>query len=253
MTAGRSGRTGHFSFSPWASGAVSCALMAALAIPLSARAQTVPEEAASTGKWPQVTLNADASAEVAQDMVQITLAAEVSDGSQSKVTAKLSKALKSAMDQAKAETRVKARSGNYRIWPNMGKDGKISAWQGRGEIILESSDFAAASDLANALADRTPIAGLAFSVSREARLKVEQELLTQAVAAFQERARTVSAAFGYGSYELRGVDVGGGGVRPFAPAARMMMAEAKDAVPLEGGTERVTVSVQGSIFLRDKK
>src|SRR3546814_13703368 len=50
--------------------------------------------------------------------------------------------------------------------PMSDKDGKISNWRGRGEIFLESSDFAAASELASTLSDRMPIANLGFSVSR---------------------------------------------------------------------------------------
>ena len=52
------------------------------------------------------------------------------------------------MKQAKGNPKVKASSGNYRVWPSNDKNGKISNWHGRGEIFLESTDFAAASDLA---------------------------------------------------------------------------------------------------------
>src|SRR3546814_18033254 len=44
-------------------------------------------------KWPQAQLQAEASAEIAQDTVKITLASEISDASQTAVASALSKTL----------------------------------------------------------------------------------------------------------------------------------------------------------------
>jgi len=230
--------------------ALACAFTAQA--PAYAQAPDAASQAAA--KWPQASLNAEASSVVAQDTVKITLAAELTDASQAKVAAELGKTLNSVMDQAKGNAKVKARSGSYNLYPFTDKSGKITSWRGRGEIILESTDFEAASKLANTLSDRMPIAGLAFSVSREARAKAEQSLLAEAVKAFQQRAQALTDAFGYSSYALRNVELGGSGAQPYQPAPRMMaMAADKAAVPLEGGTETVTVSVRGSIFLKGKK
>src|SRR5690606_4118956 len=128
---------------------------------------------------------------------------------------------------------------------------KISNWRGRGEIVLESSDFAAASELAAKFTAQMPISNLSFSVSPEARAKQEEVLLESAAQAFRDRAQALASAFGFNDYAIKEIDLGGAGTR-FEAAPRMMMAKAADAgaVPLEGGTERVTVTVRGSIFLR---
>jgi predicted secreted protein len=153
------------------------------------------------------------------------------------------------MQEAKANSKVKASSGHYSLWPFRDKNGKISNWQGRGEIILESTDFAAASDLATKLGDRMSIANLAFSVSAPARAKQEQALLTEAAQAFQNRAQALTQAFGFAAYTVRNIDLGGAGAQ-YQSAPRMMaMAADKASVPLEAGTETVTLSVRGSIFL----
>src|SRR3546814_20499003 len=93
-------------------------------------------------KWPQAQLQAEASAEIAQDTVKITLASEISDASQTAVASALSKTLEDVMKQAKGPAKIKVSSGNYRIWPMSDKDGKISNWSGRGEIFLDSSALA---------------------------------------------------------------------------------------------------------------
>lgn len=224
-----------------------------------ALAMTAPvhaHEGESRHGWPQASLNAQASKEVQQDTVNITLAKELSDPSQAAVVKALSEALDSVMKDAKAEGKVQARSGNYRIWPHNDDKGAITNWRGRAEIVLKSTDFAAASELAGKLSDRMPISGMGFSVAPETRARHEQELLAEAAKAFQDRAKALADAFGFASYSIKSVDLGGMGV-PYQPVPRMMaMAASADEsarVPLEPGTETVSVTMQGSIFLRSKE
>lgn len=235
----------------WLSGALVGIGASLLMLTASAQEGGVDHPAAQP--WPQLTLSAQASAEVPQDTVKITLASELVGASQAMVAAKLGKALDSVMKQAGADPKVTASSGNYRVWPVNDKNGKISNWRGRAEVILESADFAAASDLAGELSDRASIVNLAFFVSPRARAKQEQMLLTQAAQAFRERAQAATAAFGFSSYDVRTIDLNGAGAS-FQPSPRMMsMAAGKSPTPLEGGTETITVSVQGSIFLHSPK
>ncbi len=234
-------------------------LMSGLALATAAALLSLPAGAREGGhdghkheRWPQATLNAAATKQVAQDKVRIVLVAELSDPSQAKVSATLNETLDSVMKDVKGDPKVEARSGNYRLWPFTDKKGGITNWQGRGEIILESTDFEAASALAAKVADRMPIGNIAFSVSREERAKQEQELLAEAVTAFRERAQALTSALGFGSYAIRTIDLGGSGEH-YQPAPRMMaMAASADkvAVPLEPGTEVISVSVNGSIFLK---
>lgn len=229
-----------------------CTAIAAAALSLSAVAVHAHEsEERDSRKWPQASLRAEASAEVAQDTVRITLATEVSDSTQTAVAKALSDTLDATMKQAKGHDKIEATSGNYQVWPMNDKDGKISNWRGRAEIILESKDFAAASELASQLSDRMPIANLAFSVSPQARASQEEALLSEAASAFRQRAKAVAQSLGFADYDLRNVEVGGAGAQ-YQPSAPRMMAMAADkaSVPLEGGRERVTVSIRGSIFLR---
>lgn len=231
-------------------------MAAGLALALSTPSQAHESGEQSRHKWPQASLNAQATTEVQQDTVTITLAKELSDPSQAAVVKALSQALDSVMKDAKAQDQVQARSGNYRVWPHNDDKGAITNWRGRAEIILKSTDFAAASELAAKLNDRMPIAGMGFSVSPETRTKHEQELLAEAAKAFQDRSQALAAAFGFESYSIKSVNLDGMGV-PYQPAPRMMaMAASADEsarVPLEPGTETVAVTMQGTIFLRSKE
>lgn len=227
------------------------ALGALLAVAPVAGAQAPTGHEAVQTADPQATLSAQASAEVPQDTVQVTLAAEVADASQAKVSEQLNTRLDSVMKQARGHAGIEVRSGSYRIWPMNDRDGQISEWRGHAEILLRSRDFVAASRLAAQLADRMPINGLAFSVSHERQVEEERKLLDQAVAAFKARAQALTQAFGFAAYRLHAVDLGGAGDLPPSPGPRLMRAMAADSVaaPIEGGRQTISVSIQGTIVL----
>ena len=233
-----------------------CAAALSIASPY-ALAQDADRPSESSPGLPLASLNAQVFETVAQDTVTIVLAAQVSEANQEAAVRKLTTALDSVMKQAKAQQKVEARSGNYRVWPHTDKQGAISKWRGTAEVVLESSDFAAASKLASQLSDRMPIADMSFSVSRALRAEREQALLADAAQAFQTRAQAVAKSFGFTSYRIKNVEVGGSGYMP-PPMPRMAMASASFAekavadVPVEPGTETISLSMQGSIYLLEK-
>lgn len=233
-----------------------CAAALSMASPY-ALAQDADRPSERSPGLPLASLNAQVFETVAQDTVTIVLAAQVSEANQEAAVRKLTTALDSVMKQAKAQQKVEARSGNYRVWPHTDKQGAISNWRGTAEVVLESSDFAAASKLASQLSDRMPIADMSFSVSRALRAEREQALLADAAQAFQTRAQAVAKSFGFTSYRIKNVEVGGSGYMP-PPMPRMAMASASFAekavadVPVEPGTETISLSMQGSIYLLEK-
>lgn len=206
-------------------------------------------------RQPELSLQAQAVSEVLQDTVTLTLAAEVDGADQASVGKKLTAALNESMAQVKDDKEVKARNGAYRIWANTNRDGKVTGWRGRVELLLESKNFEAASALASKVSARMPIAGIGFSLSEEARAKEEKRLLGEAATAFRERALAAATAFGFKGYRVRKLDLGGSGAQYVSsqPRAAMMAAApmAKEAdVALEADTVTVSVSVNGTVFLQ---
>jgi predicted secreted protein len=239
------------------------ALAAMLAV-CAAHAQTDPASAPPTPSKvdaspalagsPQMTLQANASDDVKQDTVVITISTDVEAADQSSAGKKLSAALDGLMKAAKDTHGVEARTGNYRVWQNSNSKGKQVNWQGQGSIILQSTDFDAASALAAKLGDKSAITNIGFMLSRAARDAVERKLLNQAAQAFRERALAASSAFGFSGYRIQKLELGGsGGV--VAPRAFMAMAkgggpQAGADVPLEPDNVTVSVDVTGTIVLQ---
>jgi predicted secreted protein len=93
-----------------------------------------------------------------------------------------------------------------------------------------------------------------FSLSREAREKVEADVAAQAIARFRARADTVARQFGFSGYTVREVTVNGNetvqGVVPMMRARAASAMSLDEALPVEAGKAGVTAVVSGSVQMR---
>ncbi|KVU04504.1 hypothetical protein WK62_15120 [Burkholderia ubonensis] len=203
-----------------------------------------------------LSLSSQASAEVPQDIIHITLFYEQQAKDPGSLTSALNQRADAALAQAKAVSGVTAHTGAFSVYPSTDRDGRISAWRGRTEVVLESRDFAAASKLAGQLSNLMQVANVEFSLSPEAQRAAEQKLTTEAIKSFRVRADEAAKAFGYNNYSIRDVNVGSG--RNVQPYPRMMamaapaMDSAKMSAPIavEGGKATVSVTVNGSVQMK---
>ena len=206
-----------------------------------------------------LSLSAEASQEVAQDLLQITLSTTKEGADASGVQSQLRQALDAALAQARKAAQPKlleVRTGAFSIAPRYaakpgGSGNTITGWQGRADLVVEGSDTAAISQLAGRLTSLT-VARVAFGLSREARERVEAEVAAQAITRFKGRAESYARQFGFGGYSLREVAVGSGDVATAAPSYRvraLAAGMADEAQPVEAGKSLVTVNVSGSIEL----
>ena len=205
-----------------------------------------------------VQLSATGTVEVQQDLLVLTLAQAKEGTDAATVQAQLKQALDAALAEAKRQAQpgqLDVRTGPFGLYPRYGKDGKISGWQGRAELVMEGRDFARITGAAGKI-QTMAISQIGFGLSREARAKVEGEAQTQAIEQFKARAAELSRSFGFSGYTLREVAVNSNEMVP-GPRPRMMAMEAKassfaDAapVPVEAGKAQVVVNVSGSVQMR---
>ena len=145
------------------------------------------------------------------------------------------------------------RTGNFSLYPRYSRDGKISSWQGSAELVVEGRDVQAIAQLTGRIQTLT-IARTGFSLSREAREKVEGEVAAMAIARFRSRAESVSQQFGFGGYTVREVNVSSDEMRGMpvpmmrAQASRAAMEDAP--LPVEAGKATVSAVVSGSVQMR---
>ncbi|MBJ9620310.1 SIMPL domain-containing protein [Burkholderia multivorans] len=239
--------------------ALSLALAAAVPVALTLASPAAHAQAVNP-HFPEpagvLSLSSQASADVPQDIIHITLFYEQQAKDPGSLTSALNQRADAALAQAKGVSGVSTHTGAFSVYPSTDRDGKISAWRGRTEVVLESRDFAAASKLAGQLSNLMQVANVEFSLSPEAQRAAEQKLTTEAIKSFRARADEAAKAFGYSSYTIRDVNVGSG--RNVQPYPRMMamaaapMDSAKMSAPIavEGGKATVSVTVNGSVQMK---
>lgn len=205
-----------------------------------------------------VQIDASGFKEVTQDWLTMRLTTTESGVDAGTVQNQLKVAIESALVVARAQAQpglLEVRTGQFSLYPRYGSGGKINGWQGSTELVLEGRDFARISSTAGKISTLT-MGGVAFSLSREARQKLESEVQTQAIERFKARAAEVAKGFGFSGYTLREIGISSadsGGdvvVRPRVMAMEAKAAMSDAPVPVEAGKSMVNVTVSGSIQLR---
>ncbi|WP_284618841.1 SIMPL domain-containing protein [Aquabacterium humicola] len=202
-----------------------------------------------------LSLAAQASTEVPQDLLTITLAAQRDGADAAAVQSQLRQVLDNALNEARKAQRpgqLDVRTGQFALSPRYSNKGQIAGWTGRAELVLEGRDSGAISQLAGRLSGAMPVAHVMHGLSREAREKAEGDVAAQAIARFRQRAEEYARQFGFAGYSIREVNVGqADGMPPPQPMFRRAMAAqagaVDESVPVEAGKATVTVTVNGSV------
>jgi predicted secreted protein len=202
-----------------------------------------------------LTLSANGTVEVAQDLITISLAASRDGTDAAAVQSQLKSLLEAALAEAKKSAQpgqMDVRTGTFNVGPRYTRDGRIDGWRGTVEMVLEGRDFARIAQAAGRMPGMA-VGGVAFGLSREQRAKVESDAQQIAIERFKAKAGELARGFGFSGYTLREVSVNS---NDYAPGPRpMMMAKAAQSaesspVPVEAGKTAVTVNVSGSVQLR---
>lgn len=201
-------------------------------------------------RYNTVELQAEVQREVQNDLLSASLYVELTDANPAALANAVNKSVNEALRVVKDYKGVSARSGNNQTYPVYAKGNVQQGWRGRAEIRIESRNFEAASGLIGKLQASMQLGNISFSVSPEARRAAENELMTEAIAAFKARAEIVKAALAGRGYKLQRLSLtnGYGAPPPRIPVARMAVSAQEVAAPsLEAGVSVVTVTANGAI------
>jgi predicted secreted protein len=191
-----------------------------------------------------------ASSEVANDTLTAVLAAQRDGPSPRKLGVEVNQAMAWALARAKEVPSVQAQTLDYRTQPIYQK-GAMSGWRVTQSLRLESRDTAALADLVGALQEQLVVQQIDYEVSRERRRTAEDQLIAEAIAGFEARAKRVAEGLKRRGWRLVRLDLNtGGGPMPM-PRMRTMAAVAEAAPPaaLEAGNQTLTVTASGEIEL----
>lgn len=201
-----------------------------------------------------VNLSAQASVEVPRDLLTVVLSTTREGPDAAVVQSQLKQALDAALTEARKAAKpgaLEPRTGNFSLRQRYAPRGGTNGWTGTAELIVEGRDTQAIAELSGRIQTLT-IASVAYSLSREAREKVDADMLAQAIAQFRAKATGIAGHFGFSGYLLREVQIGSNEPNGLVPMVRARMAAAslsEEALPVEAGKATVSVSVSGSVQL----
>jgi predicted secreted protein len=208
-----------------------------------------------------VSLSASGFLEVQQDWLTVRMNVTREGGDAASVQTQLKTAVDSALATARgaaaANQQMQVRSGNFGVYPRYDKSGKISNWTGNAELILDGRDFTRIARTAGQITSMT-IAGMDFSLSREAQQKLETDVQALAIERFRARATDVAKGFGMSSYRLGEISISSADQmegRVFARSAMAMeaskvLSSKAEPMAVEPGNSKVNVTVSGTVQLK---
>ena len=204
----------------------------------------------------QLSLSASASVEIAMDTLTLVFSTSGDGADAAALQSQLKRALDAALIEARKVARpgaIEVRTGNFSLYPRYTAKGVTSGWRGSAEMQVEGRDTPGIAQLGGHITTMN-IASASYSLSREAREKLEAEVSAQAIASFRARADAMSRQFGFKGYSLREAQVSSGEPPRFSPApmmrAQAAMASADAALPVEAGKTSVTVTVTGTVQMQ---
>jgi predicted secreted protein len=194
-----------------------------------------------------LSLSAQASADVPQDLVQITLFVEEEAKNPAALTTRLQQQTAHALRIAKNQSTVSVQTDNFGMHPSTDREGRITHWRGRSGLRLTSKDFDATARLAGELTPAMQIDSVRFSLSPRAKYAAQEKLAREAIAAFRNQAQTAAHAFDYKSYTVRKITIAHHGLG-FEPHMMMKtLAMSQQDIPIAAGKTTVTVTVSGAV------
>ncbi len=200
-------------------------------------------------RYNQISLQAEATSEVAHDRMHVTLYSEAQHQDPAQLAAKTTETMNKALQRARQAKGVVVSQGSRSSYPVYEDKGQqITGWRERAELRLESGDFAALSKLTGELMRDLKMGSMYFSVSDAVRKQNEDSLLRDAITAFRARAQLATEALGGSDYRIVNLNLGSGG--RYQPEMRNFAMKSMDAMPtpeVEAGTRQININAEGVI------
>ncbi|WP_332674765.1 SIMPL domain-containing protein [Aromatoleum sp.] len=214
--------------------------------PLSAVAHPSAEPAI-----PTVELSAEASRPAPNDMAIANAYFEASGTDPAKLADHVNGTVASALEEIRRSPDIKVKTAGTGTYPVYGKDGRrIETWRMRSELQLESRNLPALAKLLGKLPASLAVSGLVMQPAPETRKNVADQVATDALRAFQVRAKTIADTLGR-AYRIRQLSIGYGGGQPIRPMKSMAFRAEAAPMPIEAGETEIVVTVNGTVELTD--
>ena len=204
-----------------------------------------------------IAFNIEAERQIERDLMQVNLFYQSEGKNLSELNKTVNTRLNKAIGIAKQYPAVAIQGNTRNTMVQYDGKGKQSGWLARVELMLESKDSQALSDVINALDDTLAIENISASVSDEKLTHVENELTQAVLEKFKNKALLIQNTLQMKNYRVMDLNISAANEHNYAPvyyeptakSALTLSESASNAVPLENGKETVRMRVKGRIEL----
>ena len=204
-----------------------------------------------------IAFNVEAERQIERDLMQVNLFYQSEGKNLSELNKTVNARLNEAIGIAKQYPAVAIQGNTRNTMVQYDGKGKQSGWLARVELMLESKDSQALSDVINALDDTLAIENISASVSDEKLTHVENELTQAVLEKFKNKALLIQNTLQMKNYRVMDLNISAANEHNYAPvyyeptakSALTLSESASNAVPLENGKETVRMRVEGRIEL----
>lgn len=204
-----------------------------------------------------IAFNVEAERQIERDLIQVNLFYQSEGKNLSELNKTVNTRLNKAIGIAKQYPAVAIQGNTRNTMVQYDSKGKQSGWLARVELMLESKDSQALSDVINALDDTLAIENISASVSDEKLTHVENELTQAVLEKFKNKALLIQNTLQMKNYRVMDLNISAANEHNYAPvyyeptakSALTLSESASNAVPLENGKETVRMRVKGRIEL----
>ena len=204
-----------------------------------------------------IAFNVEAERQIERDLMQVNLFYQSEGKNLSELNKTVNARLNKAIGIAKQYPAVAIQGNMRNTMVQYDGKGKQSGWLARVELMLESKDSQALSDVINALNDTLAIENISASVSDEKLTHVENELTQAVLEKFKNKALLIQNTLQMKNYRVMDLNISAANEHNYAPvyyeptakSALTLSESASNAVPLENGKETVRMRVKGRIEL----
>jgi len=200
----------------------------------------------------QIHINAQVERNVENDQLEVTMLVEKQGSKPEEIATQVNETMQWALELANDKSEIEVSTRSYQTYP-IYKNRLIVGWRATQELYLKSVAITDLTELVGKLQERLQVNHMQFSPTRETRVKIENELISEAMDAFRQRAEIINQHMDEKNYRIINLHVNTGNSGPVmyreamvSRAATMDMAM-EMAPAVEAGTSKVVVTVSGSI------
>ncbi len=200
-----------------------------------------------TDHFDRVHLSASAQTQIENDTVIATIYAQEEGSDAVQLANLVNERINEAIKFVKQHDAIKLQTNNYSTIPVYHKN-KITGWRVRQSLRLESQDMTLMSEVLGHLQQSLSLQGINFAVSPGLKNRTDDELISEALMVFEQRAKNITQQLRRKNYKIVDINVSTSvnhlARRNYEAA---VMASKVAAPSIEAGEQTIQVSISGQI------